>query len=1113
MESLTTCQVGDVGRLQASPLRFLPPVAAAESSYSLPERIGQYTLIRELGHGGMGVVYLAEQTNLKRPVALKIIRHGVNATPEEVSRFCAEAEAVARLQHPNIVQIYEVGSQEGLYYLALEYVSGGSLDRQLAGTPQEARSAAQLIETLARAVNHAHERGILHRDLKPANVLLQISDCRLRLEREPAVFEQSAIANLQSAVPKIADFGLAKRLEAGNGHTQSGVVVGTPSYVAPEQASAKREITPAVDVYGLGALLYEMLTGHPPFKAASPLATLDMVVHQEPIAPSSLVPRIPRDLQTICLTCLHKEPARRYPTALELADDLRRFLDHDAIRARAVSPLERVWKWARRRPAVAGLSVAIVLVTLASLGLVTWQWRRAEGETVQARQAEARLALQQGLTLCERGDLSAGLLWLARALDRADGAGTAELDRPIRINLADWGSQIRPVGIRLENPGEDRSVDRIAVLGLAFSPDDRTLLAAGKDGRVHYWDLAVRRVSGPALVHDSSWGLTWVSFVDFSPDGRTIATVCHDAARLWHAATHELDGAPLPHPRGMLWGMAFFPDGRRLATSSDDGSIRVWDLSTRRVVLGPLWHAHDRGYYTVAVSGDGQTLVTAGSDGRAIRWDLGSGKPVGPPLPHDSSVLKALLTRDGRRLFTSTRGGTLHAWDLRTGRGTDLLRQGAEINGLALSPDGRSFASATNFGVVRVWDTESLRPVGPVYRHSVGVTAVAFSRDGRRLAMGTMDGGIHIVELSAARDAILPAQVGAEVHSLQYTADGDRLMAGRHDGVRWVEAATGRTLEGSLLSPYWLIQCAALSPDGRSLAMGRWAGKGGPWSGCVDWWDPVAGRRLGQTPELPAPVGVVVYSPDGRRLFACGNRPDLEGGAAMWEVASGRQLRPLLRSLGQVDVRQAAFDPSGRVLLLACSDGRARLWDTETDIEIDPDRPLLHGSAVMACAFDRGGRRVLTGCQDGAARLWDVETRRLLVEPLRQEGEVSGVAFGPDGQIMLTGSLDGTGRFWDVVSGKPLGPALGHAGGVRAVAFSRDGRRAATGGKDGAVRQWRLPPPPLAGSVERIGLWAEVLTEMKLDRQGAVHELDAHELKARRQRLEKLGGPLQLSPG
>jgi serine/threonine protein kinase len=316
-----------------------------------------YEILDELGRGGMGVVYQARQIALKRIVALKMILAGAHAGTQELARFRTEAEAVAQLQHPNIVQIYEVGEQNGLPYFSLEFVAGGSLAQKLQGTPQPARAAAAFVEKLARAVHAAHEHGIIHRDLKPANVLLQI------VETGP----RSAVCDLQTAIPKITDFGLAKRLDAGEGPTQSGSLLGTPSYMAPEQATGQTHaVGVPADVYALGAILYELLTGRPPFKAATPLETVLQVRAAEPVPPTRLQPRLPYDVETICLKCLRKEPSRRYGSARELADDLQRFLDGVAITARPVSWWERTVKWARRRPAVAAL-VAVSVLAVVSL--------------------------------------------------------------------------------------------------------------------------------------------------------------------------------------------------------------------------------------------------------------------------------------------------------------------------------------------------------------------------------------------------------------------------------------------------------------------------------------------------------------------------------------------------------------------------------------------------------------------------------------------------------------------------------------------------------------------------------------------------------------------------
>jgi serine/threonine-protein kinase len=336
-----------------------------------PPRIGDYEILGELGRGGMGVVYKASQAALGRLVALKMVLEG-RVGPEALTRFRAEAVAVARLKHPNIVQIYDVGAEQGRPYFSLEFVDGGSLAQQIAGQPQPTRHAAQVIETLARAMDYAHQQGIVHRDLKPGNILLA-----------------------SDGTPKITDFGLAKHLESTDSDTKTGAILGTPSYIAPEQAVAKKDVGPPADIYALGAILYEMLTGRPPFKGETPMDTMLQVVSDEVVPPTLLNMKVPRDLETICLRCLQKEPAKRYRSAGALADDLHRFQAGEAITARPVGTGERFWRWCRRRPAVAALLLTVMLVTGFGMAGVFWQWRRAEAnfaEAVEQRQrAEALL--------------------------------------------------------------------------------------------------------------------------------------------------------------------------------------------------------------------------------------------------------------------------------------------------------------------------------------------------------------------------------------------------------------------------------------------------------------------------------------------------------------------------------------------------------------------------------------------------------------------------------------------------------------------------------------------------------------------------------------------------
>jgi hypothetical protein len=365
-----------------------PPPAALDGETLDPSRpaaadgtvvaVPGYEIVRELGRGGMGVVYQARHIKLNRPVALKMILAGSHAGAADLARFQTEAEAIARLRHPNIVQVYEVGEHEGKPFFSLEFCGGGSLEKKLNGTPLLPKEAASLVETLARAMQAAHGQKVIHRDLKPANVLLT-----------------------EDGTPKITDFGLAKKLDEA-GQTQSGAVIGTPSYMAPEQAGGKSaEIGPGADVYALGAILYECLTGRPPFKAATALDTIVQVVSDEPVPPAQLQPKTPRDLETICLKCLHKEPARRYVSAVALADDLHRFQNGEVIAARPVGRLERAAKWVRRNRRLAGMAAVLLLTLLTATGVsfvfgieARWQAKQAKFNEAQAKDRAAQINAQ-----------------------------------------------------------------------------------------------------------------------------------------------------------------------------------------------------------------------------------------------------------------------------------------------------------------------------------------------------------------------------------------------------------------------------------------------------------------------------------------------------------------------------------------------------------------------------------------------------------------------------------------------------------------------------------------------------------------------------------------------
>jgi tRNA A-37 threonylcarbamoyl transferase component Bud32 len=575
----------------------------------LPASIGNYDILAEIGRGGMGIVYKARHQTLHRVVALKMLLGGAFADRAERARFRTEAEAVARLQHSGIVQIYEIGEHDvgaGLPrpYFTLEYVAGGNLSVHVAGRPQSPRQAASWLEALARAAHYAHQRGIVHRDLKPSNVLLT-----------------------PEGDPKICDFGVAKLLTGSDVKTMSGMLVGTAEYMAPEQASAGAAVGPAADTYALGAILYAVLTGRPPFQGTSVLHTLEQVRQQEPVPLRRLQPRVPADLETICLKCLEKDPGRRYASALDLAEDLRRFLADEPIQARRTPLPGRVARWVRRHKAVAAAvgTVAVSLVAATVVSVVAAVQEAGERNAALTAKDDAEAARRRA----ERDRQSEG---------QARKSAEEQRDLALR-NL--YAAKTNLTGMTLDVPD---GMTQVARLLSEWRGQD-----AAEDPRGWEWYYCQSLL---ARAHRTLRGHTLdAASLAWSPDGKRLASGSFDhAIRIWDAATGK-QLRKFAAPWGVL-ALDWSPDGRQLAAANwpDPPTVGIWDVAAGKMVRTLSGHRGDP--WGVAWNRDGRRLASCDSTGKVIVWDVPAGKPLFILQGDADSGRAVSWSPDGRRLAT-----------------------------------------------------------------------------------------------------------------------------------------------------------------------------------------------------------------------------------------------------------------------------------------------------------------------------------------------------------------------------------------------------------------------------------------------------------------------------
>lgn len=1044
---------------------------ASSENDGVLRRFGDYDLLEETGRGGMGVVYRARQRSLDRIVALKVLLGGHFAGEDGRKRFQAEAEASARLRHPGLVAIHEAGEVDGQPFFSMDFVEGRTLAQEIQGRPLSFVRAAHIAEHIARAVHHAHTHGILHRDLKPSNVLLDAA-----------------------GEPHVTDFGLAKTFNqaslGGNGLTLTGQVVGSPSWMAPEQAFGLAEqLTPACDVYSLGAVLYEMLTGRPPFHGETSQAIFEQARAADPIPPRRLNASVPRDLETVCLRCLEKQPSRRYASASLLAEDLARFLAGEPVHARPIGFFDRAWRWALRHRAAA-LALAAILVAFAGviaiMGVTSIRVSHARNAAEAARVAAdhraeenrrhlVRSHITAGNHFLESGNTQHALPCLLEAWkletdpDRRRvqavrlGTALAHSPRPIRI----WPTHGSVTSVRFSADGSrivcTNGTPTVRIWSTTAGADDEIILAHGApvhaaifntDGTriltadlqsAHLWNAADRtRIAGP-FPHDGLLD-AFAQRIEppFSPDGHSFLTCAGPKIHHWSAIT----GEPISPEAGTganTTALCFFPDGQRALVANSQRELRIVNFVNGSTVSPPI--RLSEAARAVSVNQTGTRASALMGQYRLAFIQLAD--PAAPILEaaHDPSayVYQCDFLRESDRVFSSSFDGTARVWNAATGQLQQILRHPFGI--LRSTPARRANLAITPCwdGAARVWNLARGNLAVPPILHGAPIQAADITAGGSAIVTAGNDGTVRLYQLS--NDAPITARGKFQCDPLDP----------RSAAVRWhnerslvlTDPGTGKSLSPRMLHSE-AVSDASLSVRASRLATLRT-------DGTVTVWDTAAGISLSEIPSHVGAVESVLLTSDGTRVlrFLRGARVQLH------DTSKGDRVGETLTVPAPIHTK--ALSPDGRWFAAAGADLKVRVWSTTDGRPVGT--PYSPEGGAQSLWWNAGGTRLAIasgpahrmGKDARFMQIFDPQTGRAVTPPMSHFDDIMNAVFSPDGRWLATGCEDCRARLFDAETGALAGTAMPHEGFVFALAFNSRGTLLATGSGDAKIRVWEVP--------------------------------------------------------